>query len=90
MGPLGNGFPINEAGRGETALLVGGGIGVPPLYELSNQLVNRGVKVIHVLGFQSSGAVFYEEKFARLGETYLATADGSAGKKALLLMLLMD
>ncbi|MBG9445384.1 dihydroorotate dehydrogenase [Cytobacillus firmus] len=81
LGPLGNGFPISEAGRGETALLVGGGIGVPPLYELSNQLLNRGVKVIHVLGFQSAGAVFYEEKFSRLGETYLATVDGSAGMK---------
>lgn len=81
LGPLGNGFPISEAGRGDTALLVGGGIGVPPLYELSKKLVNRGVKVIHVLGFQAADAVFYEEKFALLGETYLATADGSAGTK---------
>ncbi len=37
--------------------------------------------MIHVLGFQSAGAVFYEEKFSRLGETYLATVDGSAGMK---------
>lgn len=81
LGPLGNGFPISEAGRGDTALLVGGGIGVPPLYELSKQLVSHGVKVIHVLGFQSASAVFYEEKFALLGETYLATSDGSAGTK---------
>jgi dihydroorotate dehydrogenase electron transfer subunit len=81
LGPLGNGFPISEAGRGDTALLVGGGIGVPPLYELSKQLVSRGVNVIHVLGFQSASAVFYEEKFAQLGGTYVATADGSAGTK---------
>ena len=38
LGPLGNGFPVEETVPGETALLVGGGIGVPPLYELSNQL----------------------------------------------------
>ena len=81
LGPLGNGFPISEAGRGDTALLVGGGIGVPPLYELSKQLVSRGVNVIHILGFQSASAVFYEEKFAQLGGTYVATADGSAGTK---------
>ncbi|WP_201781503.1 dihydroorotate dehydrogenase electron transfer subunit [Sporosarcina globispora] len=81
LGPLGNGFPITEAFGGETAMLVGGGIGVPPLYELSKQLESRGVKVIHVLGFQSASAVFYEEKFAQLGETYIATADGSVGTK---------
>ena len=51
---------------GETALLVGGGIGVPPLYELSNQLVKKGVKVIHVLWFQTKSAVFYENEFAEL------------------------
>ncbi|MBS4189160.1 dihydroorotate dehydrogenase electron transfer subunit [Bacillus sp. FJAT-49705] len=79
LGPLGHGFPINEIQPGETALLVGGGIGVPPLYELSKQLVNRGVKVIHVLGFQSSNVVFYHEKFTQLGETYIATVDGSYG-----------
>ena len=44
LGPLGNGFPVEETLPGETALLVGGGIGVPPLYELSVQLVNKGVK----------------------------------------------
>ena len=41
LGPLGNGFPVDEAKCGETALLVGGGIGVPPLYELSNQLSDK-------------------------------------------------
>ena len=50
---LGHGFPVDETAVGETALLVGGGIGVPPLYELSRQLVKKGVTVIHVLGFQT-------------------------------------
>ena len=81
LGPLGNGFPVKEVSIGDTALLVGGGIGVPPLYELSNQLVEIGVKVIHVLGFQTASAVFYEEEFLKNGETYVTTVDGSYGRK---------
>ena len=81
LGPLGHGFPVAETLPGEKALLVGGGIGVPPLYELSHQLVNKGVQVIHVLGFQTNEAVFYEREFAALGETYVATVDGSYGSK---------
>ena len=74
-------FQLKKQLPGETALLVGGGIGVPPLYELSNQLVNRGVQVIHVLGFQTEEAVFYERNLLLLGETYIATVDGSYGTK---------
>ncbi len=81
LGPLGNGFPVNEVSAGETALLVGGGIGVPPLYELSSQLKARGVKVIHVLGFQTESAVFYENEFLKNGATYVTTVDGSYGEK---------
>ncbi|WP_246589502.1 dihydroorotate dehydrogenase electron transfer subunit [Desertibacillus haloalkaliphilus] len=81
LGPLGSGFPIAATESGQVAILVGGGIGVPPLYYLSKQLTARGVKVIHVLGFASSADVFYEEEFARLGETYIATVDGSQGTK---------
>ncbi|MEH7011954.1 dihydroorotate dehydrogenase electron transfer subunit [Neobacillus niacini] len=81
LGPLGNGFPVNEVNTGDTALLVGGGIGVPPLYELSNQLIAKGVKVIHVHGFQTDSAVFYEKEFLKNGETYITTVDGSYGKK---------
>ena len=81
LGPLGNGFPVDEVSEGETALLVGGGIGVPPLYELSNQLIAMGVKVIHVLGFQTKSAVFYENEFLKNGETYVVTVDGTFGSK---------
>lgn len=81
LGPLGNGFPVEEAVTGDTALLVGGGIGVPPLYELALRLVERGVKVVTVLGFQSKSVVFYEEKFSELGSTYIATVDGTYGTK---------
>ena len=81
LGPLGQGFPLDKITAGEKALLVGGGIGVPPLYELSKRLVERGVRPIHVLGFQSLDVVFYEELFKQLGETYIVTVDGSYGHK---------
>ena len=81
LGPLGHGFPVDAVTSGETALLVGGGIGVPPLYQLSKMLVAKGVRVIHVLGFETKSAVFYEEEFAKLGETYITTVDGSYGTK---------
>lgn len=81
LGPLGHGFPIAETKPGETALLVGGGIGVPPLYELSKQLINNGVNVIHVLGFQSKEVCFYEKEFSELGQTFIASVDGSIGSK---------
>ncbi|MEH7528033.1 dihydroorotate dehydrogenase electron transfer subunit [Priestia megaterium] len=81
LGPLGHGFPLDTIEAGQTALLVGGGIGVPPLYELSKRLREKGVQVIHVLGFQSKADVFYEREFLALGETYIATVDGSCGTK---------
>ena len=81
LGPLGNGFPVDKVEAGEKVLLVGGGIGVPPLYELSKRLVEKGAKPVHVLGFQSKDIVFYEEKFNGLGATHIVTADGSYGHK---------
>jgi dihydroorotate dehydrogenase electron transfer subunit len=90
LGPLGNGFPVDEMQAGETALLVGGGIGVPPLYELSKQLTEKGVRVLHVLGFQSDSAVFYEEEFSHNGETYIATVDGSYGRKGYVTDIMKD
>lgn len=81
LGPLGNGFPVGETQAGCTAILVGGGIGVPPLLELSKQLTKAGVKVIHVLGFQTKNVVFGETEFSKLGETYITTVDGSYGYK---------
>jgi dihydroorotate dehydrogenase electron transfer subunit len=90
LGPLGNGFPVDEVTSGETALLVGGGIGVPPLYELSSQLIEKGVKVIHVLGFQTAEAVFYEKEFLKNGETYVTTVDGSYGRKGFVTDVIKD
>lgn len=74
--PLGSGYPIEKY---DSVLIVGGGIGVPPLYELSKRLNKIGVKTTHILGFNSKKDVFYEEKFKALGDTFIATADGSYG-----------
>ncbi|WP_102026284.1 dihydroorotate dehydrogenase electron transfer subunit [Salirhabdus sp. Marseille-P4669] len=78
IGPLGNGFPVNER-DGSTILLIGGGIGVPPLYNLGKLLVKEGFNVKSILGFQTGASVFYEDYFKQLGETYVVTNDGSYG-----------
>lgn len=77
MGPLGNGFPIfAEPGK---VLLIGGGVGVPPLYELGKRLKAEGREVVSVLGFRDSESIFAREEFAALGDTYICTDDGSCG-----------
>ncbi|WP_307342186.1 dihydroorotate dehydrogenase electron transfer subunit [Metabacillus malikii] len=90
LGPLGNGFPLGDVKSGQVALLVGGGIGVPPLLELSKQLVAKGVKVQHVLGFQTSSAVFLEKEFSKLGKTIVTTDDGSYGYKGFVTTAIED
>ena len=90
LGPLGNGFPVEATPEGGTALLVGGGIGVPPLYELSQQLNARGIRTIHVLGFATENVCFYEDQFSTLGETHFVTVDGSKGTKGFVTDLLEE
>lgn len=80
LGPLGNGFPIEKQ---TSALLIGGGIGVPPLYHLGKTLQNEGVKVTSILGFQTKNNVFYEDKFKALGDVYIVTDDGTYGSEGL-------
>lgn len=79
LGPNGNGFPISELKTGDSVLLVGGGVGVPPLYFLASALKKQGISVQSVLGFQEKAAVFYEAAFQELGETQIVTNDGSYG-----------
>ncbi|MCM1190705.1 MAG: dihydroorotate dehydrogenase electron transfer subunit [bacterium] len=76
LGILGNGFPP-EAARGKRALLLGGGIGVPPLLELAKRL--DGEKRI-VLGYRDS-QTFLREDFEKHGKVYIASEDGSVGVK---------
>ena len=66
LGPLGNGFPIDEVAAGQTAFLVGGGIGVPPLYELSKQLLKKGLNAIHVLDSNQKMLYFMKKNFKNL------------------------
>ena len=79
MGPLGHGFEIDSLNAGDTAFIVGGGIGVPPLYQLSKELKAKGVKVIHFLGFGTQEVVYYADEFQALGETRFSTDDGTLG-----------
>ena len=77
---LGNGYDTSLSG--DCPVLLGGGVGVPPLYLLAKKLIAEGKKVSVVLGFNTASEVFYEEEFASLGcAVTVATADGSKGVK---------
>ena len=77
---LGNGFdPAVECRR---PLLVGGGVGVPPLYRLAKELSARGREVTVALGFNTAAEIFYDDEFRALGaKVFVSTADGSKGTK---------
>ena len=79
LGPLGTGFPIENTP--DAALLVGGGVGIPPLYELGKRLRDKGTKVTSVLGFRDAQSMFCLEEFRTLGDVYVSTEDGSFGQK---------
>ena len=77
---LGNGYDLTKAG--DAPLLVGGGVGVPPMYMLARQLREAGKKVRVILGFNTKDEVFYEEEFRTLGcDVTVTTVDGSHGVK---------
>ena len=77
---LGNGYDTSLSG--EEVLLLGGGVGVPPLYMLCKKLISEGKKVSVVLGFNTKSEVFYENEFKALGaDTFVTTVDGSYGIK---------
>ena len=77
---LGNGYDLSKAG--DQPLLVGGGVGVPPMYMLARQLHEMGKEVKVILGFNTQDEVFYEEEFRALGcDVIVTTVDGSHGVK---------
>ncbi len=77
---LGNGYDLSKSG--DKPLLIGGGVGAPPLYMLAKRLVEQGKSVQVILGFNSADEVFAKDEFEALGaKTYIATADGSVGTK---------
>ncbi len=81
MGPLGTGFEVDFLKAGDQILIIGGGIGVPPLVEVAKQAALRGVNVTSVIGFATKEAVILEEELARYGQVYVTTDDGSYGEK---------
>jgi len=78
MGPLGNGFPT-EVHHEKRILLIGGGIGVPPMLELAKHLKRTNDSVLSVMGYKDEQ--FLTEEFAAQGSLYIATEDGCAGTR---------
>ena len=77
---LGNGYDLSLSG--DRPVLLGGGVGVPPMYLLARQLIAQGKKVAVILGFNTKGEIFYEEEFKALGcDVTVTTVDGSYGTK---------
>ena len=77
---LGNGYDLSRAG--DRPLLLGGGVGVPPLYLLAKELVRAGKTPRVILGFNTKDEVFYEEEFRALGcHVTVTTVDGTCGTK---------
>ena len=75
---LGNGYDLEACGR--DVAVIGGGAGVPPMYYLAKKLIETGVNVSAILGFQTKDDVFYEKRFRDLGaKTLVTTVDGSYG-----------
>ena len=80
LSSLGNGYDTSISG--EKPLLIGGGVGVPPLYMLAKELRKEGKEVSVILGFNTKDEIFYEEEFKALGcNVYVTTVDGSYGMK---------
>ena len=77
---LGNGYDLSLSG--DTPLLLGGGVGVPPMYLLAKRLIAEGKRVSVILGFNTKSEIFCEEEFRALGaDVTVTTADGSYGVK---------
>ena len=77
---LGNGYDLSASG--DKPVLLGGGVGVPPMYLLARHLAEQGKKIHVILGFNTASEVFYEEEFKALGaDVTVTTVDGSYGVK---------
>ena len=86
---LGNGFDTSKSG--ENPVLIGGGVGVPPMYNLCKKLIAEGKKVSVILGFNTTDEIFYENEFKNLGaNVYVTTVDGSYGTRGFVTDVLCD
>ncbi|MBR1514893.1 MAG: dihydroorotate dehydrogenase electron transfer subunit [Bacteroidales bacterium] len=82
--PLGNGFSMPE--KGEKVLLVGGGIGIAPLFYFAKVLNENSVQPVLLLGGKTKSDLLRLEEYRRLGETFVTTEDGSLGEKGFVTM----
>lgn len=86
---LGNGFDTSVSG--DTPVVIGGGVGVPPMYYLAKKLIAEGKKVTAILGFNKADEVFGKEDFEAIGcRTIVTTVDGSMGVKGFVTDALKD
>ena len=86
---LGNGYNLEKSG--DKPVLLGGGVGVPPLYALCKALLKKGAEPTVILGFNKKEEIFYEEEFKALGvDTIVTTVDGSHGVKGFVTDALKD
>lgn len=76
VGPLGNGFSLKEG----SAVLIGGGIGIPPMLQLARTLSDAGQKVQVVLGYRDD-ELFLKKEFEAYADVFVSTEDGSVGTK---------
>lgn len=79
LGVLGNGFPVNTA-KNKKIVLLGGGIGIPPMLELAKELKDIGVQPTVIAGYRDKN-LFLKEDLEKYGRVYIATEDGSLGTK---------
>ena len=82
--PLGNGFSLPE--KGEKCLLVGGGIGIAPLYYFAKVLNEKGIRPTLLLGGKSQSDLLRLADYQRFGETFVTTEEGSLGEKGFVTM----
>ena len=86
---LGNGYDTKDAG--DAPVLIGGGVGIPPLYGLCRKLIAEGKRVQVILGFNTKDEIFYEDEFKALGaQVYVTTVDGSHGTKGFVTNVLTE
>lgn len=86
---LGNGYDLSVSGSNPA--VIGGGVGVPPMYNLAKRLIAQGKEVTAILGFNKKEEVFFEDEFKALGcKTIVATVDGSYGVKGFVTDALKD
>lgn len=90
FGPLGNGFPYEDIDPKKKVVLLGGGIGTPPLYYLAKKLAEKGNEITTILGYQSKEDSILVDEFSRHGEVRISTIDGSLGVKGKVLDLIGD